>query len=221
MLPDPFLPEPLPDNPLPLFVAWFDEARQRALQPNPDAMVLATVGATAHPAARVVLCKQLAAQDGFIVFYSNQQSRKGRELAAQPRAAAVFHWDHLHRQVRIEGPVVDSPASESDAYFASRALPSRIGAWSSPQSEPLVSRAALAAQVQATAQRFGVDGTSADAIIPRPPHWGGQRLWIETLELWMEGPGRIHDRAVWRRPLAQRDPYSFDGGKWQATRLNP
>jgi pyridoxamine 5'-phosphate oxidase len=221
MLPDQFLPEPLPANPLPLFATWFDEARELALQPNPDAMVLATVGDEQRPSARVVLCKQMAADDGFIVFYTNYQSRKGRELGAHPRAAAVFHWDHLHRQVRIEGPVLLSPDGESDAYFASRALPSRIGAWASQQSEPLASRAALAAQVQATAQRFGITETSTDAVMPRPPYWGGHRLWIDSIEFWTEGAGRVHDRAVWRRELKPKDAFAFSAGEWSATRLNP
>lgn len=216
-----FLPEPLSGNPLPLFAAWFGEARERALQPNPDAMVLATTGADHAPAARVVLCKRIEAAAGYIVFFTNYQSRKGRELADHPRAAAVFHWDALHRQVRIEGPVLRSPESESDQYFASRAVISRIGAWASAQSEPLESRAALAANVQAVADRFGVSPTDTTADIPRPPHWGGHRLWIESIELWMEGPGRVHDRAVWKRKLTRKDEYSFDGGEWSATRLNP
>ena len=221
MLPEQFLPEPLPASPLPLFVSWFEEARRQALQPNPDAMVLATVGDPERPSARVVLCKHIAADEGFIVFYTNHDSRKGREVTAHPRAAVVFHWDALHRQVRIEGPVLRSPAAESDAYFAGRALASRIGAWSSDQSQPLASRAALAAQVQAAEAKFGVTGTTQDAHIPRPPHWGGLRLWIESIELWTEGPGRVHDRAVWTRKLQPKNEFALAGGQWSATRLNP
>lgn len=221
MLPDQFLPDILPDNPLSLFVEWFKDARRYAQQPNPDAMVLATVGDDERPAARVVLCKHVDEPDGFIVFYTNNLSRKGRELGAHPRAAVVFHWDHLHRQVRIEGPVIRSPTSESDAYFSSRALVSRIGAWASNQSQPLASRAALAAQVNAVEQRFGVQSGDDDADIPRPPDWGGSRLWIDYMELWVEGPGRIHDRAAWQRSLQRRDEFSFSGDAWTATRLNP
>jgi pyridoxamine 5'-phosphate oxidase len=121
------LPQTLPSDPMPLFAAWFAHARERRLQPNPDAMVLATV-ADGQPSARVVLCKRIAPEDGYLVFFTNYLSRKGRELAAHPRAAVVFHWDALHRQVRIEGRIVRSPAEESDAYFASRPLDSRIGA---------------------------------------------------------------------------------------------
>lgn len=215
-----FLPEPLPDSPLEIFSAWFAEARARAAQPNPDAMVVASADAQGKPSARVVLCKRLDLQ-GYVVFFTNYDSRKGRELATRARAAAVIHWDTLHRQVRIEGPVVRSPTLESDEYFASRGLTNRIGAWASRQSEPLASRAALAAQVDEVANRFGVTSTTQDTNVPRPPNWGGLRLWIDTLELWVEGPGRIHDRAMWSRELAPRDEFSFTASIWRGTRLNP
>lgn len=217
---DDLLPEPLPAEPLTLFGAWFGEARARNVQPNPDAMVLATGGAGNTPSARVVLCKRFAADPGYVVFFTNYESRKGQELLANPRAAAVFHWDTLHRQVRIEGPVVKSPRVEGEDYFASRPLVSRIGAWASEQSRPLASRAALAAQVAAVRDKFGVDAAGT-AHVPCPPHWGGFRLWIETIELWVEGPGRVHERAVWSRRLERRDADSFTAGPWQSTRLNP
>lgn len=216
-----FLPEPLPEDPFVLFAEWFAAARTRRVQPNPDSMVLATVDAASHPSARVVLCKQLVPAPGYVVFFTNYQSRKGRELDAMPRAAAVMHWDTLSRQVRLEGPVVRSPAEESDAYFASRALASRIGAWASRQSQPLSSRAALEEQVAATAARFKVQPGALTGEVPRPPHWGGMRLWPDTLELWVEGPGRTHDRARWTRSLAAGDASSFIPGPWQGTRLNP
>lgn len=218
---DESLPEPLPSSPLGLFSAWFAEARERQVQPNPDAMVLATAGAGCRPSARVVLCKKISGDAGYVVFFTNNESRKGRELSAHPRAAAVFHWDAFHRQVRIEGPVVRSPEQESDEYFASRALDSRIAAWASRQSEPLASRAALATQVRDAAARFGVSPGATQADIPRPPHWSGHRLWIESIELWMEGPNRIHDRAVWRRELQREGDYSFTASEWRSTRLNP
>jgi pyridoxamine 5'-phosphate oxidase len=216
-----FLPEPLPPEPLGLFSAWFSEAARARLQPNPDAMVLATADNAGRPAARVVLCKRLAADAGYVVFFTNYRSRKSRELTEQARAAGVLHWDALHRQVRIEGPVVRSPVAESDEYFVQRPLDSRIGAWASQQSEPLASRAELAEQVRATSSRFGIVPGATTGDIPRPPHWGGHRLWIDTVELWVEGPGRIHDRAVWRRDLTRRDEFSFAGGSWRSTRLNP
>jgi pyridoxamine 5'-phosphate oxidase len=215
------LPEPLPAEPLTLFGTWFSEARARNTQPNPDAMVLATVGIDSAPSARVVLCKQFAADAGYLVFFTNYESRKGQELQAHPRAAAVFHWDALHRQVRIEGPVLKSPRLEGDEYFANRPLVSRIGAWASEQSRPLASRAALASQVEAARQKFGVTASDANANVPCPPHWGGFRLWIESMELWVEGPGRVHERAVWWRTLQPRDAHSFDASAWRSTRLNP
>jgi pyridoxamine 5'-phosphate oxidase len=215
-----FLPEPLPDSPMQIFGDWFADARARGSQPNPDAMVLATVAAGAKPAARVVLCKRIDPR-GHVVFFTNYQSRKGRELTERPYAAAVLHWDSLHRQVRIEGPIVRSPLAESDEYFAGRALASRIGAWASRQSEPLASRAALAEQVEKFSEQFGVDPMAQTGHVPRPPHWGGFRLWIERIELWVEGPGRIHDRAAWTRDLNAADEFTFTASAWCSTRLNP
>lgn len=219
-----FLPDDLPSDPMPLFKQWFDFAWQKRLQPNANAMVLATVNAQSEASARIVLCKQVIVSPGFIVFYTNYQSRKGQDLDAHGQAAVVFHWDALHRQVRMAGPVVKSPSDESDEYFASRPLASRIGAWASKQSEPLASRQALAQQVLAVERQYAVSSNAADELIgnvPRPPHWGGYRLWPQTLELWIEGPGRIHDRATWTRQLTRSDAFNFAGSNWHATRLNP
>jgi pyridoxamine 5'-phosphate oxidase len=215
------LPEPLPTDPMPLFQEWFSEARTRRAQPNPDAMVVATTTSNGDPSARVVLCKRVDVAGGYVVFFTNYESRKGRELAARPRAAAVLHWDALHRQVRLEGPLVPSPGGESDEYFASRALDSRIAAWASAQSQPLASREELQQRVREVAERFGIAPGATSGNVPRPPHWGGYRLWAETIELWMEGAHRVHDRAVWTRQLQRADDYSFAGGPWRSTRLNP
>jgi pyridoxamine 5'-phosphate oxidase len=215
------LPESLPTDPMALFASWFADAARLRTQPNPDAMVLATADEKGRPAARVVLCKQLAAAPGYAVFFTNYQSRKGRELSQRSRAAGVFHWDALHRQVRIEGAVLSSPASESDEYFARRPLESRISAWASQQSEPLASRAQLAEQVRAVRERLSVPANAESADVPRPPHWGGYRLWIDTIELWVEGPGRIHDRAMWQRTLEPADEFTCKAGPWRSTRLNP
>jgi pyridoxamine 5'-phosphate oxidase len=218
---DDLLPDPLPDNPLPLFKAWFEHATAKPTQPNPDAMVLASVAENGAPSARVVLCKRIDADAGYVVFFTNYESRKGKELTHRPRAAAVFHWDHLHRQVRIEGPVLRSPEVESDRYFATRALTSRIGAWASHQSEPLASRGELIKRAAATALRHGLALGATEGFVPRPPHWGGFRLWIDKIELWSEGAFRIHDRAVWTRELAPNEQSGFEPGPWRATRLNP
>lgn len=220
MAADELLPDPLPADPLPMFATWFSDARARNVQPNPDAMVLATVDDNGAPSARVVLCKRLVADQGFVVFFTNYDSRKGRDLATHPRAAAVFHWDTMHRQVRLEGPVLRSPAPESDQYFASRALESRVGAWASAQSAPLASRTALVEQVREVRERLGLL-QATEGEVPRPAHWGGIRLWIDSIELWSEGAGRIHDRAHWRRTLTKKDEFTFTGGPWTGTRLNP
>jgi pyridoxamine 5'-phosphate oxidase len=174
----------------------------------------------------VVLCKDIAAEGGFITFYTNYLSRKGRELEANPRAAVVFHWDHRHRQVRAEGRVERLPAAESDAYFRGRPWQSRLGAWASRQSEPVESRDALRAAVADAARAFGVpyggpgseEPASITADIARPPTWGGYRLNVESIELWVEGEFRIHDRAQWTRGSAQRRGNGID---WSGVRLQP
>jgi pyridoxamine 5'-phosphate oxidase len=214
------LPEPLPDNPLSVLSRWLSQAKDNAQQPNPNAMVLATVDAEHRPSARVVLCKEIQVEAGYIVFYSNYLSRKGGELDGNPRAAAVFHWDHVHRQARIEGTVEKLSAADSDAYFASRPWQSRLGAWASRQSEPVASRGALAEAVAREAKRFGIPYAGPGSAepegeheVPRPPHWGGYKLIAEAVELWVEGEFRIHDRARYTRKGA--------GAAWNATRLQP
>ena len=218
------LPDRLPKSPVPIFHAWFDEAQQRKTQPNPNAMTLATIDPDGKPSARIVLCKGIEEDPGYLVFYTNYQGRKGRALDANPRAAVVFHWDHFDRQVRIEGPVTRSPESESDAYYHSRRWESRVGAWASDQSEPIESREALLNKVRHTAERLGVDLAGAvggqPIEIDRPPHWGGYRLWFERVELWCGGIGRVHDRAGWSRSLTPAGA-GFRPGAWDGTRLQP
>ncbi len=191
------------------------------IQNNPDAMTLATVDADGRPSARVVLCKHLIDSAGYVVFFTNYQSRKGLALQANPYAAAVFHWDSLERQVRIEGRILRSPDAESDAYFRSRPWASQIGAWASHQSQPLSSRAQLATQVAGVTTKYAMNTLTGQFLVPRPPHWGGFRLWIEHIELWVSGIGRVHDRARWSRELTQHDEYSYVGSDWRGTRLNP
>jgi pyridoxamine 5'-phosphate oxidase len=213
------LPDPLPVNPLQVTAEWLAQARIDSAQPNPNAMVLATVDGRGQPSARVVLCKDIAADAGFITFYTNYQSRKGRELEENPRAAIVFHWDHRRRQVRAEGRVERLSDAENDAYFATRPWQSRLGAWASRQSEPIDSRDALARAIAAAAERLGIpykgpgseEPESVTTEIARPPDWGGFRLKVDAVELWVEGEFRIHDRARWTRTAAQ----------WSVTRLQP
>lgn len=224
------LPASLPDDPFPIVREWFDEARAKKVQPNPNAITLATVDADGRPSARIVLCKDLDAATGSLVFYTNYESRKSRALAANPHAAVIMHWDALDRQVRIEGPVVRATAEESDAYFNSRPWQSRIGAWSSRQSEPIDSRTALLRQVLRTCDQLGLSPlellTNGNSVkIPRPPHWGGWRLWAERVELWLGATGRVHDRAAWTRTVPAagelRVGVAPACGAWSATRVQP
>jgi pyridoxamine 5'-phosphate oxidase len=224
------LPDPLPEEPLRVVNHWLTQGWKLKQQPNPNSMVLATVDPEGKPSARVVLCKEIVPQPGYLVFYTNYLSRKGLDLTQNPRAAAVMHWDALHRQVRIEGPVVPAPAEDSDAYFASRPWQSRLGAWASAQSRPVASRQDLQAALAAAARRFGTPvplgstdepRTRTDYLIPRPPHWGGFQVWPDAVELWVEGEARIHDRARWTRTLTKRVDGYFDAGPWSSTRLQP
>ena len=188
-------------DPLQQFHLWLSQAIDGEL-PEPNAMTLATVGADARPSTRIVLIKGYDARG--IVWYSNYASRKGRELDGNPMAALQFHWVELERVVRIEGRVEKTGADESDAYFASRPLDSRIGAWASPQSEVIASRAVLVANAAKYAARFALHP-------PRPPHWGGYRLVPDRWEFWQGRRSRLHDRLRYR----------LEGGAWVRERLAP
>ncbi len=175
------------EDPHALFDQWLAEAK--ASEPNDaEAMTLATVGAEGRPAARMVLLKGHDTR-GF-VFYTNSESRKGGELAANRNAALLFHWKSLRRQVRVEGAVSPGSAEEADAYFASRARDSQLGAWASDQSRPLESRVLFEARFEA----FSAD--YAGRAVPRPPHWGGYRLVPDRIEFWTDRPHRLHERRL-------------------------
>ncbi len=218
----PQLPEKLPANPLPLLATWLDDAIGDGSLPNADAMALATIDAVGQPAVRIVLCKQIVADPGYLVFYTNYSSAKGAAIEAHNSVAAVFHWDHLNRQARIEGIAVRSPAAESDNYFATRDKESQIGAWASAQSQPISSRLQLLNKHVATARKLsGLAVDSGIMSVPRPPFWGGYRIWVSAIEFWMRGEARLHDRGRWERPLRPSlngDPIP---GAWSATRLQP
>jgi pyridoxamine 5'-phosphate oxidase len=191
-------------EPLRLFASWFAEAK--VAEPNdPEAMALATVDADGLPNVRMVLLKGFD-ERGF-VFYTNEGSQKGRELAATPKAALVFHWKSLRRQVRLRGPVTAAGAEEADTYFATRSRASQIGAWASRQSSPLESRLAFEKAVALCAARFAI------GVVPRPPFWVGYRLTPLVMEFWHDRPYRLHDRVEFRR--------TAPGAAWSRTRLYP
>ena len=223
------LPDPLPADPMPLASTWFRQASDEQVQRNPNAMSLATADPDGKPSVRIVLCKEIVADPGYLVFYTNYHSRKGRELAAHPWAAVVFHWDTLGRQLRVEGPVVHALASESDDYFASRSWRSRLSAMTSDQSAPVASRKLLQERLRVTAERLGTPNpfTAADddqepgLRLPRPAHWGGYRLWAASVELWSEGEHRLHDRARWQRVIAPAGDGRFQAEPWHHERLQP
>jgi pyridoxamine 5'-phosphate oxidase len=189
-------------DPLVLFDAWFAEAQ--ATEPNdPNAMALATATPDGAPSVRMVLLKGHGT-DGF-VFYTNAQSRKGGEILANRRAALLFHWKSLRRQIRIEGPLAEVSAEEADTYFHSRGLESQFGSAASDQSRPLDERATYLARVEALRKRY------AGAEVPRPPHWTGFRLTPERMEFWLDRPGRLHERRLFTR----------SGSGWASTLLYP
>lgn len=208
------LPFPAPDDPLPLVRQWLDEAFTGPAR-NPGAMALATSGTDGRPAVRMVLLKEFAPA-GYAVFYTNYESRKGLELCANTRAAAVLYWEWLGRQLRLEGPVLRSPQTESDAYFATRPLASQANAWASEQSRPLVDPAALRLRAERRTATL-----LADEKLPRPAYWGGFRIWVEALELWAEGAGRFHDRVRYTRNLRPAGSAEFTAGAWRHQRLQP
>jgi pyridoxamine 5'-phosphate oxidase len=176
-----------------------------------------------------VLCKDFVPDPGYLVFYTNYNSEKALQIAENPQTAALFHWDALGRQIRIEGISIRSPDAESDAYFASRDWGSQLGAWGSDQSATIPSKQALVAQIKERAAALGIslDGdtqTLADGPVPhidRPPHWGGFRLWATSVELWVEGKDRIHDRANWTRELVRTSEHLFSTTPWVGSRLQP
>ncbi len=188
-------------DPFSLFQSWLTDAEKNEIN-DPNAMALATVGDDGRPSVRMVLLKS-ADQRGFR-FFTNMESRKGRELAAHPVAALCFHWKSLQRQVRIEGDIIPLPESEADAYFQSRHPQSRLGAWASRQSREIDSRETLLSRVEEYKKEFGDQ-------IPRPAYWGGYLLVPNKIEFWQQGDFRLHDRFLFTR----RDD------QWDVARLSP
>lgn len=194
----------LPLFPLDALAAWIEQAIAHDV-PEPGAMVLSTSTLAGMPSSRTVLLRGISG--GGLVFFTNRNSRKGRELAENPRCAALLRWDQLHRQVTVTGRAEAVSDDESDAYFVTRPRPSRIGAWASAQSEVLADRAELEARVAEVEARFPTSD------VPRPPHWGGYRIIPDMVELWQGRPSRLHDRLRYRR--------SDVSGAWVVERLSP
>jgi len=212
------LPDALPGHPMGIVREWFEDAKASKHYDDPNAMTLATCTSDGFPSARIVLCK--AMDDTRIVFYTNYGGRKARELEANPRAACVFFWPHANRQARIEGVIERASAAESDAYFASRPLLSKLGAWASKQSEPMAGRADLVDAVGEVVAKFKKELAlhPSGSTIPRPEFWGGFQVFPTAVELWCGAKGgRLHDRARWTRTRDSAGAWSA----WNATRLFP
>ncbi|NOX70398.1 MAG: pyridoxamine 5'-phosphate oxidase [Gammaproteobacteria bacterium] len=223
------LPETLPADPMHWAAAWLASATNNNIQRNPNSMTLVSVGPNAAPSARIVLCKAFEADPGYVVMYTNYESQKCLEIEQNSNVYVLFHWDSMGRQIRIGGTAIRSPATESDAYFASRDGGSQLGAWGSDQSRAIESHAALVRQIRDRAAEQGVALADAHgtrvaedaAAISRPPYWGGMRIWASSIELWIEGKDRIHDRALWTRKLTPNTAEGFDFSAWTGTRLQP
>jgi pyridoxamine 5'-phosphate oxidase len=216
------LPEVLPDDPLPLMKTWLDEAGREIRNAGANTidghgpsspMTIATVDPGGRPSARMVICRGFDPVAGWLVFYTDRESEKGKDLAAHPRASCVFHWGALERQIRVDGPVTWASDADSDAYWNTRPADARIAAVASEQSRPLRTRSSFLARIAAITKTSGEH-------IPRPPRWGGYRIWVERVELWAGQPARAHDRARWTRALTAVEN-GFKGGAWSSTRLQP
>lgn len=198
---EPLDPDALGAEPMPALRRWLEHAHAAGV-PEPNAMSLATADADGRPSLRMVLLKEAATEGA--VFYTNHRSRKGRELAVNPWAAACLYWHPVHRQVRLEGPTERLPDADADAYFRTRPRGSQLAAWASHQSEPEANRAALEARVAEVGRRYPGE-------VPRPPHWGGYRLRPRAVEFWQGRPDRLHDRVIYR----------WRDDRWQVERLDP
>lgn len=215
----------LPSDPMPFVNAWLEWARTDSRLRNPSAMALASTNVEGTPSVRMVLLKSVDVQ-GFGVFYTHYGSPKSSDFITNAQGAGVLYWDALGRQLRLEGPVVQSPATESDRYFASRPALSQLNALVSEQSQPVASAEVLQQRCAQLAAHHNIKLSdprirTEPGNLPRPANWGGYRLWFQAIELWAEGSGRFHDRVRFERELELEGHTAVHAGPWQARRLQP
>lgn len=216
----------IPKDPLPVVHAWMEEARNKRIQPHPNAITIASVDVSGKPSARVVLIKDFSPKEGYIVFYTHYKSRKSLEFVDNPWAAGVVHWDHLGRQIRFEGLITKSPDDESNAYFATRDWRSQLNAWTSEQSQPISDYKQLLDRANRQAKKMNLPkidstGPDKDFSVQRPPFWGGFRMWFCSIEFWIARSARFHERIQYKRSLKKDDDGGPVTGPWHHQRLQP
>jgi len=216
----------IPKDPLPVVHAWMEEARNKRIQPHPNAITIASVDVSGKPSARVVLIKDFSPKEGYIVFHTHYKSRKSLEFVDNPWAAGVVHWDHLGRQIRFEGLITKSPDDESNAYFATRDWRSQLNAWTSEQSQPISDYKQLLDRANRQAKKMNLPkidstGPDKDFSVQRPPFWGGFRMWFCSIEFWIARSARFHERIQYKRSLKKGDDGGPVTGPWHHQRLQP
>ena len=211
-------------NPILVLKEWIGEARKSEIQPNPNTMSISTVDSMGCPNSRMVLCKEINEDLGYLIFYTNYNSKKSKEIESHNNCSALFHWDPLGYQVRIRGKLIKSPNHESDNYFSTRKVGSQLSAWASNQSDHIENRESLDNQFQEIMKRFDIldsDLDSTEIKIPRPDFWGGYRIWVKEIELWLNQNDRFHDRLSFKRDLIKTSSGFDSKNDWVVKRLQP
>ena len=211
-------------NPVLILKEWMDEVVESKIQPNPNSMSISTIDANDRPNSRMVLCKEINEELGYLVFYTNYKSNKSKEIGVNNECSGLFHWDTFGYQVRVRGIIVKSPEVESDNYFATRDIGSQLSAWASHQSQIVEDRESLDNQFQQAMDKFNLKESeleSSDINIPRPKFWGGYRIWIREIELWLNQKDRFHDRLLFTRKLVTTSSGIEASNHWVIKRLQP
>ena len=211
-------------NPMEVLKNWIKEVSDDKKQHNPNCFSIATTDQEGASNVRMVLCKEINITDGYIVFYTNYNSNKASELDFQSECSGVFHWDNYGYQVRFKGYAIKSPKNESDDYFYSRSLGSQVSAWASDQSKCISDREELNKQFDAVLKKFSIEKnqiSANDKKLPRPPFWGGYRIWIHQLEIWLNQHDRFHDRILFQRNLSFKNDQYITTQDWRKKRLQP